>query len=143
MDEFVGTHEPLLDDKGRLILPARFRPRLEEGIVLTKGQERCVVVWPASVFGSYAATLREQSLTSERHRAFARVFFSSAFDQVPDKQGRISLPGPLRDYAGLARELTVIGQDTRIEIWDRTAWATWLRDAETRYSAVDDGPPVL
>ena len=111
---FLGTHEPRLDDKGRLVLPAKFRDGLEQGVVMTKGQDRSLVLWPMAEFSAYADRLREASRTDARIRSYLRVFFSSAFDQVPDKQGRITLPTSLRDYAGLDRELVVVGADTTI-----------------------------
>ena len=135
---FLGTHMPRLDDKGRVILPVKFREPLAEGLVLTKGQDRCVVVWPADGFAAYAAELRAASMTSERARGFTRVFFSSAFNDVPDKQGRVTLPPSLREYAGLDRELVVVGADTRVEIWDSQAWADYLSTQERAFAEVDE-----
>lgn len=135
---FLGTHMPRLDDKGRVILPVKFREPLAAGLVLTKGQDRCVVVWPADRFAEYANDLRTASLTSEKTRGFTRVFFSSAFDDVPDKQGRVTVPPSLRDYAGLDRELVVVGADTRIEIWDAAAWNDYLATQERAFAEVDD-----
>lgn len=135
---FLGTHMPRLDDKGRVILPVKFREPLVDGLVLTKGQDRCVVVWPADGFAAYASELRAASLTSERARGFTRVFFSSAFDDVPDKQGRVTLPSSLREYAGLDRDLVVVGADTRIEIWDAQTWADYLNTQERAFAEVDD-----
>ena len=88
---FLGTHAPRLDDKGRLVLPAKFREALAPGLVLTKGQDRSIVVWPAAEFTAYAARLGEASRSDERARAYLRVLFSSAFDEQPDKQGRVTL----------------------------------------------------
>lgn len=135
---FLGTHTPRLDDKGRLILPAKFRDPLARGLVVTKGQDRCLVIWPEEEFRRYADTLRAASLTSERARGFTRVFFSSAFDEVPDKQGRITIPPALREYAGLTRDLVVVGADTRIEVWDAQAWTTYLTQQEQAFAEVDE-----
>jgi len=135
---FLGTHTPKLDDKGRLILPAKFRDDLTEGLVMTKGQERCVVIWTAEAFNDYVAKLRERSLNSEKVRAFSRVFFSSAFDDVADKQGRITIPVPLRQWAGLDRELVVIGRDESIEIWDSVAWDQYLAMQEPSFASLDE-----
>ena len=85
---FLGTHAPLLDDKGRLVLPAKFREGLAAGLVLTKGQERSIVVWPAAEFASYAERLNEASRSDAQVRAYLRVLFSGAFDEIPDRQGR-------------------------------------------------------
>jgi MraZ protein len=142
---FLGTHAPLLDEKGRVILPAKFRDPLSPGLVLTKGQDRCVIVWPVAEFSRYAEKLRTASLTNERARGFTRVFFSSAFDEVPDKQGRITIPGPLREYAGLARELVVVGADTRVEIWDAAAWQNYMAAHEGAFAEMDGEvvPPAM
>ncbi|MCB0901991.1 MAG: division/cell wall cluster transcriptional repressor MraZ, partial [Actinobacteria bacterium] len=100
---FLGTHTPKVDDKGRVILPAKFRSGLADGVVLTKGQDRSLVLWPIAEFEAAAARIREASQSNASVRAYSRVLFSSAFDQVPDKQGRITVPPALRDYAGLER----------------------------------------
>jgi MraZ protein len=103
---FLGTHTPHLDDKGRLILPAKFRDELAGGVVITKGQERCLYVFTTAEFGRIAGQLHEQPVTHKAARAYSRVFFASAHDEVPDRQGRVTIPAHLRDYAGLGRELT-------------------------------------
>ena len=134
---FLGTHTPRIDDKGRLILPTKFREGLTEGLVITKGQERCLVIWPADEFIDYAAKLRAAAQTSSKVRSYTRVFFSSAFDELPDKQGRITLPPSLREYAGLDRDCIVIGADTRIEIWDAAAWNSYLSASEPEFVDLD------
>jgi len=136
---FLGTHTPRLDDKGRLILPARFREELTDGVVITKGQERCLYVFPIAEFEAIAAKLREQPVTHKAARAYSRVFFASAHDEVPDKQGRVTIPAHLREYAGLDRELVVIGASTRVEIWDRRAWETYLAENEDDFADIEEG----
>jgi MraZ protein len=135
---FLGTHFPKLDEKGRIILPAKFRDGLADGLVLTKGQDRCLVVWPKDEFDAYAEQLRANAQASARVRAMTRVFFSSAFDEAVDKQGRLTIPPVLRDYAGLDRELTVVGTDTRIEIWSTAVWDEYLAQAEADFAALDE-----
>jgi MraZ protein len=137
---FLGTYTPSLDDKGRLILPARFREELAPGLVVTKGQERCLAVWTAEGFAELTGQMRSASRPGpsdigRSSRDYHRVFFASAYDCQPDAQGRIVIPGPLREYAGLTRECVVIGADTRLEIWDATAWAEYLAAAESAFSA--------
>ncbi len=133
----LGTHTPKLDEKGRLVLPARLRPDLAEGVVLTKGQDRCVVLWPSAEFEKYAAGLAELSRTDAKVRAYLRVLFSSAFDQVPDKQGRISVPGYLRDYAGLTDDVVVAGNGTTCEMWQVDAWEEYLAGQEAAFAQLD------
>jgi len=135
---FLGTHTPKLDDKGRLILPAKFRDGLTDGLVMTKGQERCVVIWSQDEFSRYAESLRSRSQNNEKVRAYVRVFFSSAFDDVADKQGRVTIPVPLRQWAGLDRDLVVVGADTRIEIWDIVAWNQYLAVQEPGFASLDE-----
>ena len=131
---FLGTHTPRLDEKGRLFLPAKYRDELAEGLVLTKGQERCLYVFPQEEFGRITEALRTAPVTAKAVRDYSRVFFASAFDEEPDKQGRITIPLSLRDYAGLQRECVVIGANTRLEIWDAAAWTSYLEQQEDAFS---------
>ncbi|MEY4735659.1 MAG: hypothetical protein RL428_994 [Actinomycetota bacterium] len=88
---FLGTHEPRLDEKGRLILPAKFREELSPGLVITKGQERCLYVFPASEFAHITETLRQAPVTAKAARDYQRVMFAGAHDEIPDRQGRITI----------------------------------------------------
>ena len=135
---FLGTHSPRLDDKGRLILPAKFRDELAEGLVITKGQERCLYVWPMAEFVRITEQMRNVPVTSKAARDYMRVFFAGAFDQVPDKQGRITIPPPLREYAGLTRDCVVIGANTRLEIWDAEAWNRYLAEQEETFAELSE-----
>ena len=131
---FLGTYEPRLDDKGRLILPAKFRDQLAPGVVLTRGQERCLYAFPVAEFASMHDRLRQAPVTSKQARDYLRVFLSGASDEVPDKQGRITIPANLRQYAGLDRDLAVIGAGARIEVWDALAWQTYLAEQEEAFA---------
>ncbi|MDL4771017.1 MULTISPECIES: division/cell wall cluster transcriptional repressor MraZ [Thermomonosporaceae] len=135
---FLGTHSPRLDDKGRLFLPAKYREELSGGLVITKGQERCLYVFPMAEFQRITEALRSAPVTEKAVRAYSRVFFASASDEVPDKQGRVTIPAPLRAYAGLVRDCTVIGANTRLEIWDTKAWETYLEEEEQAFSDVSE-----
>lgn len=132
---FLGTHAPRLDDKGRLILPAKFREELAGGIVLTRGQERCLYAFTAAEFERMYAQLREAPLAQKQARDYVRVMLSGADSQIPDKQGRITLPAALRQYAGLSKELAVIGAGARVEIWDAKAWETYLAEQEQVFAS--------
>ena len=127
---FLGTHAPRLDEKSRLILPARFREELAGGVILTRGQERCLYVFTTAEFERMYAQLREAPLAQRQARDYVRVMLSGAAPQIPDRQGRITLPAPLRAYAGLDRDLAVIGAGTRVEIWDAGAWQAYLAAQE-------------
>ena len=135
---FLGTHAPRLDDKGRLVLPAKFRDGLADGLVLTKGQDRSIGVWPAAEFAAHAQRLNEASRSDARVQAYQRVLFSGASDEIPDKQGRITVPAALREYAGLDRDVVVVGKNTTAEIWDATAWETYLAGQEEAFSDLSE-----
>ena len=131
---FLGTHTPRLDDKGRLFLPAKFRERLAGGLVLTRGQERCLYIFPADEFVRVAESVRTAPVTSKAVRDYLRVLLSGASDEIPDKQGRVTVPPTLREYAGLTRDCTVIGAGSRVEVWDSTAWSTYLASTEQAFA---------
>jgi MraZ protein len=135
---FLGTHSPRLDDKGRMFLPAKYREDLADGVVITKGQERCLYVFPAEEFARITEALRAAPVTAKAVRDYSRVFFASASDEAPDKQGRVTIPQGLRDYAGLQRECVVIGANTRLEIWDSAAWTAYLANQEDAFSAASE-----
>ena len=131
---FLGTHTPRLDEKGRLFLPAKYRDELEPGLVLTKGQERCLYVFPLPEFDRITEALRAAPVTAKAVRDYSRVFFASASDEELDRQGRVTIPPGLRDYAGLQRECVVIGANTRLEIWDAMAWTSYLEQQEDAFA---------
>jgi MraZ protein len=135
---FLGTHHPRLDDKGRLFLPAKFRDELAEGLVITKGQERCLFVWPTAEFSRITEQLRQASVTNKAVRDYGRVLFAGAHDDQPDKQGRIVVPQALREYAGLSRDCAVVGANSRVEIWDSAAWDRYLTEQEPSFAEVSE-----
>jgi MraZ protein len=135
---FLGSHSPRLDDKGRLTLPAKFRDELEGGLVITKGQERCLYVFPLAEFTRISESLRTAPVTAKALRDYSRVFFSSAADDVPDRQGRITIPPALRSYAGLTRDCVVNGANTRVEIWDAQRWDTYLAGQEETFADLSE-----
>ncbi|MGO1435453.1 MAG: division/cell wall cluster transcriptional repressor MraZ [Canibacter sp.] len=135
---FLGTFTPKLDDKGRLILPAKFRAELGNGLVITRGQERCLYVFSASEFADMHERIRQAPITSKQGRDYLRVFLSGAHDETPDKQNRVTVPSALREYAGLDRDLAVIGAGTRAEIWDAETWQTYLSEQEQSFADVEE-----
>lgn len=135
---FLGTHHPRLDDKGRLILPAKYREELAGGLVITKGQERCLYVFPVGEFERITEALRTAPVTAKSVRDYSRVFFASASDEELDKQGRITIPPALREYAGLVRDCVVIGANTRLEIWESAAWESYLGEQEQAFAELSE-----
>ena len=130
---FLGTHAPKLDDKGRVILPAKFREELSGGLVVTRGQERCLYVFSQREFVDIHSKIRQASITSKGSRDFLRLFLSGASQEMPDAQNRVTIPANLREYAGLGKDLTVIGAGNRAEIWDTEAWNTYYENAESDF----------
>lgn len=120
---FLGEFPHSLDAKGRIILPVRFRGRLEAGLVLCKGLDGCLWVMSEADWESFSERLNKLSVADPRGRDTARFFFSGASEDRPDKQGRISIPEPLRRHASLDREVVVIGSGPRIEVWNPERWA--------------------
>lgn len=131
---FLGTYSPRLDEKGRIILPAKFRDELSTGVVMTRGQEHCLYVYSTREFEQLHEKIRQAPVTSKQPRDFLRVFLSGASLETPDKQNRLTIPTNLRAYAGLDRELTVIGVGSRVEIWDSEAWEHYLAEQETSFA---------
>jgi len=131
---FLGTHSPKLDEKGRIILPAKFRDELASGVVVTRGQENCLYVFSSREFDELHDRIRQAPVTSKIARDFLRVFLSGASSETPDRQFRITVPANLRSYAGLDRELAVIGAGNRIEIWDSEAWNAYLSANEESFA---------
>lgn len=134
MPMFLGTYAPKLDDKGRVILPAKFRSELEGGVVIARGQERCLYVFSTREFEELHDKIRQAPVTSKQARDYLRLFLSGANSEVPDGQNRVTIPAQLRAYAGLDRELTVIGVGNRAEIWDTAAWESYYAEQENNFS---------
>ncbi len=115
---FLGEYQHSLDAKGRVILPARFREQLEGGAVMARALDGCLAVYPLEEFDRVARKLREARERGPKERQAARTFFSGATEVTPDKQGRVAIPQPLREYAQLDRDVVVTGSFDHIEIWN-------------------------
>ncbi|HEY1135030.1 MAG TPA: division/cell wall cluster transcriptional repressor MraZ [Nocardioides sp.] len=135
---FFGTFTPKLDDKGRIFLPAKFREDMKEGLVVTRGQENALSVWSKEGFRRLTERIQDASLTDKGARDYIRMLFAAASDEVPDKQGRITIPPILRRYASLEREVVVVGAMNRLEIWNPERWAAYTEEQEPRYSSLSD-----
>jgi MraZ protein len=130
---FLGEFEHLIDDKNRLTLPAKFREALAEGVVVTRGMDGCLSVYPPDQWQSLVETrLGSLDPLSQDDRMMQRYFFAAAAEAQPDKQGRIMLPAALIEHAGLGREVIVAGVHDHLEIWDRAAWRKEIADVEGR-----------
>ena len=119
---FLGRYAHTLDAKGRLAIPARFRDAMAEGLVLTRGIDRCLTLYPMVAWRPLAEKVSALPITDPDARNLRRLFFAEASDLALDGQGRILVPPELRRYAGLEREALVVGMDTAIEIWSPERW---------------------
>jgi MraZ protein len=135
---FLGEFSHTLDDKGRVVMPRKFRPGLERGCVITKGQERCLYVLPMDRWDEEAERVLTLPRTDRRARNYSRSFFASATDQMLDRQGRVQIPEALRVYAGLEKDLTVVGVADRIEVWSATVWDQVAAEADDFYSGIEE-----
>ncbi|MFV1998952.1 MAG: division/cell wall cluster transcriptional repressor MraZ [Acidimicrobiia bacterium] len=135
---FLGEFSHSLDDKGRVVMPSKFRSGLEGGCVVTKGQERCLYVFPLGQWQTESDRVLKLPRTDRRARNYARAFFASAIDQTLDKAGRCQIPEPLRLYAGLGKEVTVVGVADHVEIWDTGTWESVAREADDYYAAIEE-----
>lgn len=135
---FMGTYTPKLDEKGRLFLPAKFRDQLADGLVVTRGQERCLTIWPAAEFQEMARRAQEAPVTVKAARDYTRFLFAGASDETPDKQGRITIPTMLREYASLRKDVVVIGVMNRVEIWDPERWDEYSAEGETAFAELSE-----
>ena len=119
---FYGEFDYKIDEKGRVPLPPRFRGALKDGVVLTPRIERCVTAYPISEWKKLAAELTGSSASNSKLRKLNRAIFATAFSTQIDGQGRVAMPVPLREYAGIDDEVVVIGTNTYLEIWDKNSW---------------------
>ncbi len=118
---FFGEHEHSLDAKGRIVLPARFRDQLERAYI-TCEVDGCLAVWAPDDFEVRSREMREKARGNSSERQMARAFFSGAAELPPDGQGRLAIPGNLREYARLTRQVVICGQFDHVEIWDADLW---------------------
>jgi MraZ protein len=135
---FLGTHTPKLDEKGRIFLPAKLRDGLADGLVITRGQDRCLAIWPVADFVEQTQQLRNAPSSSKQVRDYQRMLASGASDETLDKQGRLTIPAPLRTYAGLDKDVVVVGAINRVEVWDAAAWQTYSEAQETEFAEMND-----
>ncbi len=133
-DLLLGTYTPRLDDKARLVLPTKFRGALERGLVMTRGQERCLYILPMNEFKNIYTQIKNAPLGDKLSRDYLRIFLSGAVDEALDKQGRVTIPQILRTYANLDRDVVLIGAGTRLEVWDTRAWDEYLQSNIDAYS---------
>ena len=120
---FMGEYNHVIDAKGRLIIPARFRELLGEEFIMTRGLDGCLSVYPMDEWETFEKKLRSLPLTNKNARTFTRFFVAGATNCELDRQGRVLVPQPLREFAGLEKEVVLTGNLNRIEIWSKEKWS--------------------
>jgi len=133
---FLGEYQHSLDAKGRIIVPSKFREELGARFIATKGLDNCLFLYPMDEWKVIEEKLRTLPFTRADVRSFARFFFSGASELEIDKQGRILLPPNLREYAGIEKDLTIIGVGARVEIWANEKWAPYNQTAQSSYEII-------
>ncbi|MGG6309919.1 division/cell wall cluster transcriptional repressor MraZ [Paenibacillus macerans] len=133
---FMGEFQHSIDDKGRIIIPAKFRDLLGSSFVVTRGLDQCLFVYPMQEWEVLEQKLKALPLMKSDARAFTRFFFSGATECEWDKQGRVNLPGNLRQYAKLEKDCVVLGVSNRVEIWSRNTWEQYFQQSEDTFNEI-------
>ena len=135
---FMGEFNHNIDMKGRIIVPSKFRDGLGDSFVVTRGLDKCLFAYPMDEWEILETKLKKLPLTKKDARAFTRFFFSGAVECEVDKQGRINIPQPLRNYAALEKECVVIGVSNRIEFWAEEKWEDYFQDSEDSFAEISE-----
>lgn len=132
----MGEYQHSIDEKGRMIIPSKFREELGTEFILTRGLDQCVFGYPLSEWKVIEEKLKVLPFTKKDARAFTRFFFSGAAECQLDKQGRVNIASPLRDYAKLEKDCVVIGVSNRIEIWSKSVWEEYFSKSEDSFGEI-------
>lgn len=133
---FLGEYSHSIDDKGRLAVPAKFRSALNKGAVVTRGLDGALVVYTQTEWKTLAEKLASLPISQQNSRAFARLMLAGAMDVKLDKNGRLTIPEYLRNYAGIKKNVIVAGLFNRLELWDEKAWNTYKTKTEAKGSDI-------
>lgn len=133
---FIGEYQHAIDEKGRISMPVKFRSKMASGAVVTKGLDNCLSVYTVEEWAKLAEKLSSLPLTQAASRAFARLMLAGATEVTIDKQGRINIPGYLREYAGIKGQAVIAGLFSRVEIWSQKNWQEYKTKTEGDSSAI-------
>ena len=133
---FIGEYHHSVDDKGRLIIPSKFRDELGTKFIITRGIENCLFVYSLESWEKIVNKLETLPFTKKDARAFIRFFLSGASEAEFDKQGRINITSPLISYANITKECVVIGTGDRLEIWSEESWNDFFASAKDSMSDI-------
>ena len=136
---FLGEYKHTVDSKGRLFIPARFRTRENQRFFVTRGLDTCLFVFPEEEWEIQQSRIKDLDMMKKDARAFNRFFFAGAAETLCDKQGRINLPQNLISYAGLEKEVVIIGVSSRFEIWSVEKWRKYEEESGGRYEEIAEG----
>lgn len=136
---FMGEHHHNIDDKGRMIVPVKFREELGSSFVVTRGMDKCLFVYPENEWKQLEQKLKTLPFTKKDARAFTRFFFSGAAECELDKQGRVNIASTLRSYAMLEKECVIIGVSNRVEIWSKSIWEEYFAESEESFAEIAEG----
>ena len=134
MDMFMGEYHHNIDNKGRLIIPAKFREELGDEFVITRGLDQGLFGYSMDEWKQIEDKLKTLPLTKKDARAFTRFFFSGATECELDKQGRVNISSPLLNYAKLEKECVILGVSNRIEIWSKQQWEDYFSESEDSFA---------
>jgi MraZ protein len=130
---FIGEFRHTMDEKGRLIMPSKFRDGLRDRFVATRGLDTCLFVYTLSEWETLEEKLKTLPFTRAEARAFTRLFLAGASECEIDRQGRFVIPAPLREYARIEKDVVIIGVSNRVEIWSQAEWDAYMAKAAEKY----------
>lgn len=133
---FMGEYQHSIDDKGRMIIPAKFRDDLGLSFIVTRGLDQSLFVYPLDEWKILEQKLKSLPLMKSDARAFTRFFFSGATECELDKQGRVNIPSNLRQHAKLTKETVVIGVSNRVEVWSKDVWESYAQQSEESFNEI-------
>jgi MraZ protein len=133
---FMGEYQHSIDEKGRMIIPAKFREALGNNFVVTRGLDQCLFVYPIEEWSVLEQKLKALPLMKSDARAFTRFFFSGATECELDKQGRVNIPNTLVEHAKLSKDCIVLGVSNRVEIWSKEMWGGYFAQSEQSFNEI-------
>lgn len=133
---FIGEYQASVDQKGRIAIPAKFRADLTGRCVVTRGLDSSLFVYTLSEWEKLASKLASLPISQANTRAFSRLMLAGAMDLEIDKQGRVTLPDYLRQFAGVGKQVIVAGLMNRLEIWDSKKWQAYKKETETESTKI-------
>lgn len=134
----MGEYHHSIDNKGRMIVPSKFRDNLGDMFIITRGLDQCLFGYPLTEWAILEEKLKGLPLTKKDARAFTRFFFSGATESELDKQGRINIPAPLLQYAKLEKDCVILGVSNRIEIWSKQIWEDYFIKSEESFAEITE-----